>query len=174
MSSRVGRERTLTLVCVGAEAPDLSGLEPVRAVFSADTPDAVAMGRALRDALDPTPALHRTLALRDTLPGRPVAPLLQARPFEDLVYEAGAGHADSAFARFFIPARHEDKHEVLVTGPGLLAGLICRALGVDPLAWTNLDVDPGSVTRVRIHSDGRQRLLCLNARPSGLPESAPF
>ncbi len=174
MSSRVGRERALTLVCAGGEAPDLSPLPTIRAIWTADTAEAVEAATALRDRLRGTPSLHRTQALRDCLPGRPVAPLPQARPFEDLVFEAGAHHADTAFARFFIPARLCDKHEVLVTGPGLLAGLVCRVLGVDPLAWTNLDIDPGSVTRVRVHSDGRLRLLCLNARPSGIPADIPF
>lgn len=183
MSRLVGRERTLTLVCAAAAsgpaaghaltdagvvqaeqlAASVAGLPPARAIYTSDRPDALDTARILAEAMDGVP-VRRAAKLRECVPGRPAHDTPQAAPFADLVTAAGARHADAAFARWFIPARVSDKHEVLVTHPNLLRALVCRALGVDPLAWTSIEVDPAGLSRVRALSDGRLVLLCLNER----------
>lgn len=183
MSRLVGRERTLTLVCAAAASGPAAGhaltdagvaqahdlartvatLAPARAIYTSDRPDALATATLLGEGLDGVP-VRRAAKLRECVPGRPAHDDPQAAPFADLVADAGARHADAAFARWFIPARVSDKHEILVTHPNLLRALICRTLGVDPLAWTSIQVGPAAISRVRALSDGRLVLLCLNER----------
>lgn len=183
MPRRVGRERTLTLVCAcGARgapggftltdagiaqarllAAYVATLAPARAVYTSDREDARHTATLLAEHLGDVP-VRRAAKLRECIPGRPAHDEAQAAPFADLVTAAGARHADGAFARWFIPARVADKHEILVTHPNLLRALVCRSMGVDPLAWTSIEVGPGGVSRVRAMSDGRLRLLCLNER----------
>jgi broad specificity phosphatase PhoE len=195
VSRLIGRERTLTLVCAGAASGAAAGhaltdagvaqaqqlasyvatLPPARAIYTSDRADAHGTARILSDALDGVP-VHRAAKLRECIPGRPAHDEPQSEPFADLVYAAGARHADGAFARWFIPARLSDKHEVLVTHPNLLRALVCRTMGVDPLAWTSIEVGPAGVSRVRAMSDGRLRLLCLNERGflAASAEALPF
>jgi serine/threonine-protein phosphatase PGAM5 len=184
MGRRIGRERTLTLIRHGeaqgsnsdatltelgqAEA-DAAGqyiarLSAPRVIWCSDMARAVETASRVRQALPATPSLHRTVELRECLPGRPALERHQDRPFEELVFQSGLRQADRAFARFFMPARITDKHEVLVTHANLIRALVCRALGVDPFAWTHFDVGTASVTRIRIDSDRHMRLLCFNER----------
>jgi len=191
----VGRERTLTLVCACgardaaagftltdagiAQARQLAAyvatLAPARAVYTSDREDARHTAALLSEHLGDVP-VRRAAKLRECIPGRPAHDEPQAAPFADLVTAAGTRHADGAFARWFIPARIEDKHEILVTHPNLLRALVCRAMGVDPLAWSSIEVGPGGLSRVRAMSDGRLRLLCLNERGflAATPETVPF
>ena len=183
MSRLIGRERTLTLVCAGSARDAAAGhtltdagvsqvrhlaafvatLPPARAIYTSDRPDARATAAILAEHLQDVP-VRRAAKLRECVPGRPSLDDPQAEPFADLVAAAGARHADGAFARWFIPARVSDKHEILVTHPNLLRALVCRSMGVDPLAWTSIEVGPAGISRVRAMSDGRIRLLCLNER----------
>lgn len=194
MPRLIGRERTLTLVCAGdaggpaaghtltdagvAQARQLAAhvasLPAARAIYTSDRADARGTAAVMSDALGSIP-VRRAAKLRECVPGRPAYDEAQAQPFADLVYAAGARHADGAFARWFIPARSSDKHEILVTHPNLLRALVCRAMGVNPLAWTSVEVGTAGISRVRVLSDGRLRLLCLNERgflPSAVPAPA--
>jgi serine/threonine-protein phosphatase PGAM5 len=184
MGRRIGRERTLTLLRHGeaegsagdahltelgqAEADAagqyLARLGAPRAIWCSDMARAVETAKRVRGAFSPTPSLHRTVELRECLPGRPILERDQDMPFEDLVFQAGLQQADRAFERFFIPARIQDKHEVLVTHGNLIRALVCRALGVDPFAWTHFEIGTASLTRIRIDSDGHMHLLCFNER----------
>lgn len=183
MSRLIGRERTLTLVAAASAsgpaaghaltdmgvaqaerlAASVAALAPARAIYTSDRRDAIDTAHILAAALDGVP-VHRAGKLRECIPGRPAHDDPQAEPFADLITDAGARHADAAFARWFIPARVRDKHEILVTHPNLLRALVCRTLGVDPLAWTNIEVGPSGLSRVRALSDGRLVLMCLNER----------
>ena len=70
--------------------------------------------------------------------------------------------AQSAFAHYFKGTRGKDKHEVLVAHANLIRYFVCRAMGVYPGAWLNLDSRNCGITRVRVDSDGFTMLISYN------------
>ena len=150
----------------------VAALPPPRAIFSSDRPDALATASAIRTALGERSPVRRAGKLRECVPGRSGSAPNPSAPFEELVYAAGTRHSQAAFARWFKPARTKDKHDVLVTHPNLLRSLVCCSIGVDPLTWSQLRIDAGGISRVRVRSDGTFELLCFNER-SFLMEADP-
>jgi len=82
------------------------------------------------------------------------------RPQES--FDRGAAQVQRAFARFFKPARGNDKHEILVCHGNLIRALVCRSLDVPVYAWLNAEPHHCGVTRVRIRADGRVRVVSFN------------
>jgi serine/threonine-protein phosphatase PGAM5 len=90
-------------------------------------------------------------------------------PRQDIMKTLGPGEADScatqmdaAFAHYFRPSPTVDSTEVLVCHGNVIRYLVCRALGVDRMAWLNMGITNCSLTVVQVRADGTTRLLSFN------------
>lgn len=69
---------------------------------------------------------------------------------------------EKAWAEFFRPSPTGPVHEVLACHGNVIRWLVCRALGVDPHQWTNMEIANGSLTIILIRADGSMRLEVYN------------
>lgn len=119
------------------------------------------------------------LALRLTRDLRECTPPTER---QDIMADLAPGEADScrsrldtAFTRFFRPSPDRDSTEILVCHGNVIRYLVCRTLGLDPLAWLRMGIANCSLTVVQVRADGSTRLLSfadaghLPARWQGLP-----
>jgi serine/threonine-protein phosphatase PGAM5 len=68
---------------------------------------------------------------------------------------------DEAFMRYFTPARGSDQNDVLVCHGNVIRYLVTKALGVDPRAWTGMNIAHASLTVVRIRPNGSATILSV-------------
>lgn len=52
-----------------------------------------------------------------------------------------------------------DEHEIVVCHGNVIRWFVCRALGVDPIAWLGMSIANCSVTVIQIRSDGSAKLV---------------
>ena len=75
---------------------------------------------------------------------------------------AGQARMESAFARFFRPARGRDRHSLLVCHGNVIRYLVTRALALPADAWLSMDTLNSGLTEIVIEADGRVRLINYN------------
>jgi len=74
-------------------------------------------------------------------------------------------YAENAFSYYVRPTRGINKHEILYSHANLIRYFVCRALGVSPAAWINMDIYNCSITRILV--DGRRGVLLLSYNDIG-------
>jgi len=75
--------------------------------------------------------------------------------------EACESQLESAFAEYFVPSPGGERHDIIVAHGNVIRYFVTRVLGVDPHSWLVMSVGNGSITIVRIRSDGRMKLLAV-------------
>ena len=68
---------------------------------------------------------------------------------------------DAAFAQFFVPAKEDEKNDVLVCHGNVIRYFATKALGVDTRTWFKMSVAHTSVTTIRVGGDGSFKVLGL-------------
>jgi serine/threonine-protein phosphatase PGAM5 len=68
---------------------------------------------------------------------------------------------DSAFAKFFIPARGAVRNDVLVCHGNVIRYLTMKALGVDTQSWIAMSVAHTSMTVIQVQPDGSFRVIAV-------------
>lgn len=70
---------------------------------------------------------------------------------------------EAAWQHFATPAPTANgSHELLVCHGNLIRWLVCRALGVDPQRWTQMEIANGSITMIQVRPDGTTRVQQFN------------
>lgn len=71
---------------------------------------------------------------------------------------------NAAWEHFFRPraAGEASTHEVLVCHSIVIRWLVCRALGVNPASWPQMEIANGSLTILQVRPDGTVRLQVFN------------
>lgn len=68
---------------------------------------------------------------------------------------ACAERLDALFARRFVPAKGNERHELFVAHGNVIRYLLTRAMRVDGKAWLEMSVGHASLSIVRVEPDGR-------------------
>lgn len=76
--------------------------------------------------------------------------------------EKDTRYAEKAFQKYFVPSRSKDTADLLVTHGNLIRFLVCRAMGADPLCWSNLEIHHCGITTCTVDSSGATRLVSFN------------
>lgn len=61
---------------------------------------------------------------------------------------------NEAFARYFVPAKDRDAHDILVCHGNVIRYFVTKALGVDTQTWLGLAVTHCSLTVIQVAADG--------------------
>lgn len=69
------------------------------------------------------------------------------------------GNLAAAWAKYFVPAKGADVHEVLVCHGNVIRWMVTRALGNDPSKWLRMDIANASITVIAVRPDGSTRLV---------------
>lgn len=72
---------------------------------------------------------------------------------------ACAATLDGVFAARFVPAKGEERRELLVCHGNVTRYLVTKALGVDTEAWLEMSVPHTSITTIRVEPDGRFKVI---------------
>lgn len=68
---------------------------------------------------------------------------------------------NAAFAKYFVPAKGADQHDVLICHGNVTRYLVTKALGVDTQAWLGFSVAHGSLTVIQVNSKGAYKVLSV-------------
>jgi serine/threonine-protein phosphatase PGAM5 len=68
---------------------------------------------------------------------------------------------DEAFAQYFIPARGQERHDVLVCHGNVIRYFVMKALGVDTKAWPGMSIAHASLTAIQVMPKGTFRVLSV-------------
>jgi len=68
---------------------------------------------------------------------------------------------ERVFARYFRPAGGNQKTELFVCHGNVIRYLITRAMAVDSEAWLEMSVGHASITRIRVETDGRFKVIAV-------------
>lgn len=68
---------------------------------------------------------------------------------------------DRVFATYFRPADGREQTDLIVCHGNVIRYLVTRALGVDTTAWLEMSVGHASITRIRVESDGRFKVISV-------------
>ena len=68
---------------------------------------------------------------------------------------------DRVFAKYVVPAQGGEQTELFVCHGNVIRGLVVRALGVDKAAWLGMSVGHASLTKLRVHPDGRIQVIAV-------------
>ncbi|GAB1489154.1 hypothetical protein MASR2M8_16060 [Opitutaceae bacterium] len=111
-----------------------------------------------------TRARETALFIGQSLPQLPLqtAPLLREatpRSFtlaNEKPEEAAAAEAqfNEAFARYFVPAKDRDEHDILVCHGNIIRYFVTKALGVDTQSWLGMALTHCSLTVIQVAADG--------------------
>jgi serine/threonine-protein phosphatase PGAM5 len=93
-----------------------------------------------------------------TPPTRVASAMADEKP-EDLA--ACDAQLDRVFAKYFVPAQGGEQAELFVCHGNVIRGLVVRALGVDKAAWLGMSVGHASITKLRVHPDGRIQVIAV-------------
>ena len=93
-----------------------------------------------------------------TPPSRDMKIMAEEKP-EDLA--ACKAAIDRVFTAYFKPAQGNEKTELFVCHGNVIRYLVTRSLGVDPIAWLSMSVGHASITKIRIESDGRFKVIAV-------------
>jgi serine/threonine-protein phosphatase PGAM5 len=74
---------------------------------------------------------------------------------------ACAGTLDDAFARYFVPARSSEQHDVLICHGNVIRYFVTKALGADTKAWLGMTVAHASLTVIKIRANGSMVVLAV-------------
>jgi serine/threonine-protein phosphatase PGAM5 len=88
-----------------------------------------------------------------------VANVMADEKAEDLA--ACNAQLDRVFAKYFVPAQGAEQAELFVCHGNVIRGLVVRALGVDKAAWLGMSVGHASITKLRVHPDGRIQVIAV-------------
>ncbi|MEZ4320033.1 MAG: histidine phosphatase family protein [Myxococcota bacterium] len=123
-------------------------------------PRAQHTGRILAAAFDLEP--RTIMAIAEAVPSRPDPPPKAFADFPEESIAKGRARLDKILAKLVKRARGTDRHMVLACHGNVTRYLWTRALGLDPLAWWTLSIHNGSLTRFRVHADGRIKGIRFN------------
>jgi serine/threonine-protein phosphatase PGAM5 len=93
-----------------------------------------------------------------TPPTRVASAMADEKP-DDLA--ACSAQLDRVFAKYFVPAQGHEQTELFVCHGNVIRALVVRALGVDKDAWLGMSVGHASITRLRVHPDGRIQVIAV-------------
>lgn len=68
----------------------------------------------------------------------------------------------AAWEHYSAPNAGDDTHELLVCHGNVIRWFVCRALGVDTMQWTRMEIANCSITMIQIRADGTMRLQQFN------------
>ena len=68
---------------------------------------------------------------------------------------------DAAFAKYFVPARDRDEHDILVCHGNVTRYFVTKALGVDTRSWLGMSVAHCSLTVIQVKPDGTFRITAV-------------
>jgi broad specificity phosphatase PhoE len=111
----------------------------------------------------PGAKVYRSRRLWECVP--PLTPSVRAAYFGHLTDEQLAeqwAYAERAYAHIVRRAQGSDKHEIVITHGNLIRYFVCRALDVDPAAWSNMRSRNCGITRIVVYPDGDCGLLSFN------------
>jgi len=107
--------------------------------------------------------VRRSPLLRECIPGLPSTFTQHfTQQYKAKLIEAGLAQARRAFNCYFKRPRGRDRHEVIVCHGNIIRYFICRALGVKPDAWMNLDVHNCGLCEISIETNGRIAVISHN------------
>lgn len=69
---------------------------------------------------------------------------------------------NQAWEKYATPATGAPRHELLACHGNVIRWFVCRALGVDPRQWRQMEIANGSITVIEIRPDNAVRLLIFN------------
>jgi serine/threonine-protein phosphatase PGAM5 len=95
--------------------------------------------------------------LAECTPPTRVASVMAGEKPEDLA--ACSRQVDRLFARYFVPATDHERTELFVCHGNIIRSLLVRALGVDRDAWLEMSLGHASITKLRVHPDGRIQVI---------------
>ena len=75
--------------------------------------------------------------------------------------DAAEAQLNQAFAKYFVPARGSDRHDILVCHGNVIRYLVMKALGVDPQGWLGLSVAHCSLTIIQVSPQGAFKVLAV-------------
>lgn len=113
-------------------------------------------------AVFPDVKVNRTRRLWESIPYVSEDMRQQFQNFLPAQLKKQAERSEKAFEHYFKPTRGKDKHEILVTHGNLVRYFVCRALRVDPAAWTHMDCHNCGITRIRVNEFGDTFLITYN------------
>jgi serine/threonine-protein phosphatase PGAM5 len=97
--------------------------------------------------------------LAECTPPTRVARIMAEEKPADLA--ACSAQLDRVFAKYFVPAQGRDQTELFVCHGNVIRSLVVRALGVDAAAWLEMSVGHASITKLRVHPDGRIQVIAV-------------
>jgi serine/threonine-protein phosphatase PGAM5 len=156
--TKLGQEQAKLVAQVLAPLPDAS-------IHCSTLARTVETAKIIGHAVAST-EFHRSFELSEVIPVIPAADApLFSRQFPEYTPQRIADdqqQADGAFERHFLANYEGERHRILVLHGNLLRYFICRALGVSPEAWTNMEIYNCGISRVMIEDSGRMRLISHN------------
>lgn len=74
---------------------------------------------------------------------------------------AAEAQLNEAFAKYFVPAKGADQHDILVCHGNVTRYFVTKALGVDTQAWLGFAVANGSLTIIQVNAKGVCKVLAV-------------
>ena len=74
---------------------------------------------------------------------------------------AAEAQLNAAFAKYFVPARDADQHDILVCHGNVIRYFVTKALGVDTRAWLGFSVAHCSLTVIQVNARGEYKVLAV-------------
>lgn len=68
---------------------------------------------------------------------------------------------NAAFAKFFVPAKDAEQHDIIVCHGNVIRYLVTKALGVDPQAWLGFSIAHGSLTVIQVNAQGVCKVIAV-------------
>ena len=103
----------------------------------------------------PAIPVQDTALLRECTPRTWRADVMKNEKPADL--DAAEKQLNEAFAKFFVPAKDADQHDILVCHGNVTRYFVTKALGVDPQAWLGMSVVHCSLTIIQVTPSGAFR-----------------
>lgn len=104
-------------------------------------------------------SFQTTPLLRECTPRTWRADVMKDEKPADL--DAAGKQLDEAFAKFFVPAKDADQHDILVCHGNVIRYFVTKALGVDTHAWLNMSVAHCSLTMIQVTPAGTFKVLAV-------------
>jgi len=103
--------------------------------------------------------LEATPALRECLPRTHRSDVTKGKAPAEL--DAAEAQLNRVFAKYFVPAREADRHDIVVCHGNVIRYLVMKALGVDPEAWLGLAVANCSLTIIQVSPQDGLKVLAV-------------
>ena len=127
-------------------------------LLSSTLPRARQSAQIIQQSL-PQLKLEATPLLRECMPRTWRVDAIKDKKPADLA--AAEAQLDEAFAKYFIPARGADQHDIVVCHGNVIRYFVMKALQVDTQAWLGLSVAHCSLTVIQVTSSGAFRVLSV-------------